>query len=308
MVCTIYIFPIKYLFFLGSHVRIQDAQFMKEKPFDSTSFYSYKLKGPAATIMMMVAADGYIEWLAPEAFPAGYPDNKIMIQRSPFKFPAGQTENRVHLEDTEAKQYSKYPSYLMRIHSEFPQEVIVGDGNFIFQRIHYAQITERCNQIFTPIRKPRNKSLPDAARLFNQNISNIRGVVEREFLFKQKFRRFSREKPYTLDWRTLIHHVRFACTIANMIKTTAPDANLVNEHSHFFTREIVAPICDTNITGVGALYDLRSTLFNLVNHSRINFGLTVNTEEEDIDMGPRPPVTVPRPRCIASCIYLFQHI
>ena len=47
---------------------------------------------------------------------------------------------------------------------------------------------------------------------------------------------------------------------------------------------------------VGALYDLRSTLFNLVNHSRINFGLTVNTEEEDIDMGPRPPVTVPRPR------------
>ena len=87
--------------------------------------------------MVVVAADGYIEWLMPESLPANYPDNKCLEIRSNFKWPEGQVPPMIlHVDDTPTRPKNSPPSYLEKLYSAFPEDQFVADGNFRFSQHH----------------------------------------------------------------------------------------------------------------------------------------------------------------------------
>ena len=95
------------------------------------------------------ALDGYIEWILPEAFPAGaFPDNKCLQVRSPVTWPTGQVEN---INRTGSVKENKPKSYLERLYEAFPDDTIVADGNFIFKKEHWRNLRGK-KQILVPIR------------------------------------------------------------------------------------------------------------------------------------------------------------
>ena len=62
------------------------------------------------------------------------------------------------IQDTSNQQYNNPPSYLERLYQKFPNDVIVGDGNFTFQDIHWRNLKDY-DKILIPIKKNQEWNL-----------------------------------------------------------------------------------------------------------------------------------------------------
>ena len=193
--------------------------------------------------------DGYIEWILPEAFPAGaFPDNKCLQVRSPVTWPTGQVEK---INRTGSVKENKPKSYLERLYEAFPDDTIVADGNFIFKKEHWRNLRGK-KQILVPIRNIPGVPMCKEAEDFNQSISAVRGQIERCFLIKKKFKRLTTKIPFKFDWCLLVHVFAAACALQN-IAIMMPKANL-NEKTklHYFERveleEFDAEVSETAIS------------------------------------------------------------
>ena len=214
-----------------------------------------------------MAADGYIEYLLPEVFPSSFPDNKIMYQRSTVKWPLGQQCGRTkHFEDNGKQTKNSPKSYLERIHKEFKQDIILADGNFIFKKLHWRNIedhSEKNEFILTPIRRLKGEELTRDALEFNKDLSDIRGLIERKFLLKTKFRRFAPNNKYRQKWETLVHHLRVACALENCQLVESNEAEFSEIQDSYFVREEVQEDESQDDEDISYSQDLFKTKFLL---------------------------------------------
>ena len=184
--------------------------------------------------------DGWIEWLCPEAFPASFQDRVCLYQRSTVNWPQGQRDGRKHEQDKPETPYNANQSYLERLVNLFPTDTFVGDGNFTFNK-HYTRNLYNYHGFIVPFRKPKKKELSFQQKVFNENIQNIRTVVEHVFLLKNYFTRFN--SRWDRPWYTLIHHFHICCGLHNMMVAGHNEGNLPVEMEDFFER---APIVESD--------------------------------------------------------------
>ena len=129
-----------------------------------------------------------------------------------------------------------YPrSYLERIAAEFPEDQIVADGVFRFAEHHVRNIDEDWDGFLLPIRK-QNGTLTPLQEQWNARISHIRAIVERKFLLKNKYKRFSFDRKYQFAWHTLIHHFRSACALENLLLTKNFNEQ---DHNHWYFKRFI---------------------------------------------------------------------
>ena len=222
---------------------------------------------------MGVAADGYVEWLLPQSFPAGtYPDNKCMTVRCSVNWPVGQTEHKIF------HSIGRTPSYLEKLYEEFPADIICADGNFVFDRAHLVNLND-VNGIIVPVRRLPHTPLTDEAEEFNKGLGHVRSVVERGFLLKNKFKRLKTNQVFQYEWYTLIHHYATACSLSNLTKTILPEnLNRYSSQSYFEITDIIEE--PQHVQGMDSIHTLRS---QIVNHYHANAGRTVRARAAPVE-------------------------
>ena len=145
----------------------------------------------------------------------------------------------------------------------FPNDLMVGDGNFIFADVHWRNL-RNVEKILIPIKKARKKELTKRAMRFNSTLSSVRSVVERNFTLKDKFKRFSNRRIYYYPWQDLIQHFAIASALNNCeIVSEEKDLEKYGFCDEFFIRaDEDINIEDTDLGGRSNLHKLRSNVYN----------------------------------------------
>lgn len=204
--------------------------------------------------------DGYFEWILPESFPAAFPDNKCFQIRSPVKWPEGHCDIILHKEDKPNRPVNTPKSYLERLLEDFPGEIIIADGNFVFHEHYWRKIPEGMNRIIVPIRQIHGSELPPSAVDFNTKLGNMRGEIERSFLIKHRFKRLRSKTTYLFPWPTLVHAFASACAFENIAKSIPRENHAHYANEEYFARvEEEQPVTD-EIDGASELHRLRNQI------------------------------------------------
>lgn len=172
-----------------------------------------------------------------------------------MKWPEGQLEKI----NREASINAKKPkSYLERLYDDFPEDTIIADGNFVFRKEHWRNLSGK-KQILVPIRNISGVPMVKEAEEFNNSISAVRGEIERCFLIKNRFKRLKTKVPFKFEWSLLVHVFAAACALQN-IAVEMPKVNLNTISKHHFFERVEPDEIEDEVAGDSSLHTLRQKI------------------------------------------------